>query len=169
MTVRFCFYVPLLAALALAGCTSSGPFPSLALRPGEGNIMLAEPMHPAPILPDDPALRQRVASLLAQANAGGQAFGAAYPGTVAAVSRAGAPGSDSWVSAQVALSRLETSRGDTSAALAALAQLSTDRSEEPTSAADFAAIEAAIANVGGIVQGQEAQLEQLRDRLGSGS
>lgn len=149
----------------VAGCVSQGPFPSLAPRPGEGEISFAEPVHPAPVVADDPAIRRQIIELLTQARAGDQAFAAAYDAAATAVARAGPSGSDTWVGAQEALSRLEAARGDTQAALSALDRLGTERSDRPTSLVDYAAIQAAIAEADRIAGGQNARIAALRARL----
>lgn len=149
----------------IAGCVSQGPFPSLAPRPGEGEISLAEPVHPTPVVADDDALRRQIAELLAQARAGDRAFAAAYDDAATAVARAGPSGADSWVGAQEALTRLEAARGDTPAALSALDRLGTEHSDQPTSPGDFAAIQAATAEADRIAGAQNARIAALRARL----
>lgn len=156
----------LAAALTLGGCVTQGPFPSLAPRPGEGDISIAEPQRPDVAAPNDPAVAQRVASLRAQARDGQNGFDAAYGGTAAAVAWAGGQGSDSWSAAQEALSRLEAARGATTEALAALDRLATERADVPTSRDDMASIEAATADVARLAEVQNERIAQLRRRLG---
>lgn len=153
--------------LALAACVSEGPYPSLAPRPGEGNISLAEPERPDVLVASDPALRGRVAGLRAQADEGQRAFDATYGPVASAVGRAGPIESESWIEAQQALSRLEAARGQTTSALVALDQLSTERSQTATNDGDFALIGAAIEAVSRIAGEQEARLGMLRSRLGN--
>lgn len=153
------------ASLTLAGCVAQGPFPSLAPRPGEGEISMMEPARVDPAVPDDAALRRQVAELEAQAARGQRAFASAEAATAAAVGRAGAEGSRSWTEAQQALSRLEAARGDTATAVAALDRLSTERADMPTSTADAALIAAAIAETGRISEAQQARIAALESRL----
>lgn len=158
------FMLPVLP-LALAACVSEGPYPSLAPRPGEGDISLAEPERPDIAVASDPALRQRVAALRAHADEGQRAFDAVYATAASAIGRAGPGGSESWIEAQQALSRLEAARGPTPAALVALDQLSTERSQAATNAEDFALIGTALADVTRLSEAQDARLETLRNRL----
>ncbi|MBX3562162.1 MAG: hypothetical protein KF780_10175 [Sphingomonas sp.] len=160
---------PALAAMAFAlllgGCVSQGPFPSLAPRPGEGDFTLAEPDRPAPVTADDPALRRQVETLRAGAQDGRRAFDDVYDEGHAAIGRSGVEGSDAWVEAQQALSRLEAARATTADALTQLHGLATERADLPTSRADFALIQSAIAEVEDIDQAQQARIAPLRERL----
>ena len=136
---------PLLLALVLAGCVSQGPFPSLAPRPAESEDWTEEPVRTAPAVADDPALRARAAALLDEARAGLRDFDADFGAAERAAAQAGSEGSDSWIEAQQAISRLDVARGRTGEALAGLHQLRLDREGQPTSAGDLAALDAAIA------------------------
>src|SRR3954470_24572059 len=135
MNARFPILAALLAA-GLAGWGSQGPFPSLAPRPAEREDWTEEPVHAAPVVADDAALRRRIAALLGQAREGGRAFEADLPATERAVAHPGPAESDSWVEAQQAISRLEASRGRTTDAAAELHQLRLARGAAPTSATD---------------------------------
>ncbi len=150
---------------ALGGCVSQGPFPSLAPRPGEGDFVLAEPSRPAPAVADDPALRRQVEALRADAAAGGRSFEAEYEGARAVIARSGPEGSDAWVEAQQALSRLEAARAATTEALTRLDALASARADLPTSRDDFARIEAAIGEAERIDQAQQARIVPLREAL----
>ena len=66
-----------LAFLTVCGCTIGGDYPSLAPRPVE-QLSFEEPIKVDPPVAADPALRSRVAALLARARAGDGAFEAAY-------------------------------------------------------------------------------------------
>jgi hypothetical protein len=156
----------LASALTLGGCVTQGPFPSLAPRPGEGDISIAEPQRPDTATSNDPALAQQVATLRAQAQDGQTAFDAAYGRTAAAVARAGAQGSDSWSAAQEALSRLEAARGLTIDALAAFDRLATERADLPTSRTDMASIDAAMADAARLADAQSERIAELRRRIG---
>jgi len=153
------------AALALAGCVPGDDFPSLAPRPAERDLSTEDPERPQVAVPDDPGLRAGVEALRAEAAAGERAFEAAYPAAAAAVAAAGPPESDGWVAAQQALSRLEAARARTMRALAELDRLAVAGADRPTSAADFAAIEAAIAAAGRLATGQQQRFDGLRTRL----
>ncbi len=149
------------AAALIAGCVSEGPFPSLAPRPDE-RLAIDEPVREAPQIANDSALRVRINRLLSDARAGDAAFERDYDAAVRASARAGREGSDSWIEAQQALSRVEISRGSATDAAAELHQLALARADQPTSPADQAALEAAIAQVDEIVAAQEARLNRLR-------
>jgi len=153
------------AALALVSCAVEGDFPSLAPRPAERNLSTEEPTHRAPAVADDAGLLQQVAELRGIAAEGERAFDAAYGPAEAAAGAAGPPESESWVAAQLALSRLEAAREATMRALGELDRLAVSRSDAPTSEADFAALNAAIAAVGRIAAGQQERIDLLRGRL----
>jgi len=156
----------LCAALAacLAGCVSQGPFPSLAPRPAEREDWSEEPSHAAPAVADDAALRTRIAALVAEAQAGARAFEADLPAAERATVRQAAEQSDAWIEAQQAISRLEASRGRTDEAATELHQLRLARAERPTSAADLAALDAAIGEVGAIVERQQREMDRVNRR-----
>lgn len=154
----------LLAALAgalLAGCVTEGPFPSLAPRPDE-RLAIEEPVRETPIFADDPVLRARIAGLLAEARQGDRTFDAEYGAAARTASRSGPVGSDAWIAAQLAQSRVEAARGRTAAAAAELHQLALERADQPVSAADREALDAAIAAADGLLADQQARIERLR-------
>jgi hypothetical protein len=163
MNGRFPVLAAMLAA-CLAGCVSQGPFPSLAPRPAEREDWAEEPVHAAPAAADDPALRTRIASLIAEAREGARAFAADLPAAERAATHVGAEGSDSWIEAQQAISRLQASRGKTDDAVAGLHQLRLTRSGQPTSAADLAALDAAIEEAGAIEERQQRQMDGVNRR-----
>ena len=154
-----------LAASALSACVPQGEVPSLAVRPAERDRTTLPPVRPALEVPNDAGLRQRVTGLLGDAAEGDRAFDVAFGPTEAAIARAGATASESWVEAQMALSRLEASRNDTARALVELDRLAIDRAAVPTSEEDYAAILAAIASVEAIAARQQQRLVGLRARL----
>ena len=154
-----------LAVTALAACVPQGDVPSLAVRPAERDRTTLPPVRPAVEVPSDAALRQRIAELLSAASEGDRTFDAAFGPTEAVIARAGAPASENWVEAQMALSRLEAARNDTSRALVELDRLAIDRATVPTNEADYAAILAAIASVEAISAVQQQRLDVLRARL----
>ncbi len=155
----------LAAALMLGGCVSQGPFPSLAPRPEEGIVSTAEPMRPEPAVADDAQLRARIGALVAQALEGLSAFDAAYPAAERAANAAGTDGSDSWVAAQQALSRLEAARSKTSTARAELDRIALERAGLPTSAADREILERAIREAERIAMNQQVRLDGLKARV----
>jgi hypothetical protein len=147
--------------LLLAGCVSQGPFPSLAPREGE-QLAIEEPEREAPTVADEPALRARIAALRDQAREGMRTFDGAFEGAERSAARAGAEGSDSWVEAQLALSRLEAARGRTADAAAELDRLDLERADQATSAADQALLEEAIAEAARLTANQQDRIERIR-------
>ena len=154
------FLLALLSSAPLAGCVTEGPFPSLAPRPDE-RLSIEEPVREALIVADDAALRTRVAALLGEARQGERTFDADYGAAARAMGRAGPTGSDSWIAAQQALSRVEAARGRTSDAATELHQLALERSGQATSAADRQALDDAIAEADRLVAGQQARIDRL--------
>ena len=149
--------------LLLAGCVARGDYPSLAPREGEG-LAIEEPVREAPAVPDDAQLRARIAALVEEARQGARSFGALYGEAGRAVSRAGAEGSDSWVEAQQAISRLEAARLQTGRAAVELDQLDLARADQATSADDQLVLQTAITEVGTIAADQQARIDRLRGR-----
>ena len=166
--------------ILLSGCATNGAFPSLQYReierrfsdlPRCGREACADDPDtdeqaapPAPIA-DDPALGARIGALTTQAREGQRRFAAALPLANRAAGRAGAAGSESWIEAQQELSRLESARSDTVAALAELDALAVERRAAGTSASDAARIEGALGEVRGLVEAQRAEVLRLQERL----
>jgi hypothetical protein len=156
----------ILLPLALAAaCAAPGPYPSLAPRPAEKAYANEDERQPTP-QPDDPALAREIERLVAAARGGAAEFDAALPAAEAAASAAGASGSDSWVEAQQALSRLEAARARTTAALADLDRLGVERSSAGTlSGGDGNALRAATAELQALADAQAERLRRLGERL----
>jgi hypothetical protein len=169
VSAPLCLWLP--AAAVLAGCAQEGSFPSLAQRPAELQYAAEaarEPAAPAP-LPDDPAVEQRVAALLAEARAGDAEFAQAYGAAAAAAARAGAPESDAWSEAQQALSRATTARARTTRALADLDQFAVERAATGTlSAADSERLQAATADIQALSDSQAERVGRLEASLSRG-
>lgn len=153
----------LLPALLLGGCVAQGDYPSLAPREGE-ELAIEEPVREPPAVADDTELRAGIAALVAEARGGAREFGALYGEAERAVARAGAEGSDSWIEAQQAISRLEAARLATGRAAAELDRLNLARADQATSDADQLALQAAIAEVATIAADQQARIDRLRGR-----
>ena len=158
--------LPFLAAiLCLAGCAADGPYPSLAPRAVE-----RQQADPEPVAVDaaiDPSVAARVAELRASARAGDAAFDAEINSAERAVANAGGEQSESWIEAQQALSRAQSARGPTVAALFDLDALALERARQPTAASDREQIQAAVSEVQEMAAGQARRLETLRARLGA--
>ena len=156
------FRVLVLPATALlAGCITHGPWPSLAPRPDEG-LTIEEPVREPPQIADDSALRVRINNLVAEARAGNAAFERDYDDAARTAARAGAEGSDSWMAAQQAFSRVEAARGRTGDAVAELHQLAVSRAGQPISPGDQAALEAAIDQADAVAAAQQARVNRIR-------
>jgi hypothetical protein len=167
---RVCAAAPALAAaiaaaLLAAGCTTSGEFPSLAPRAIEQEDPLAEPVRTPPVVARDPAITARAAELLGQARRGEAEFAAAVAAATAVAGRAGAPGSDSWVEGQQALSRAEAARAPATLALAELDRFLVERAALPTADDDLAAIRAALAEAERLTEAQQTRIDAARRLL----
>jgi len=157
----------ILVPLALAaGCAAPGPYPSLAPRPAEKAYADdAEERRPV-TQPDDPALAGEIDRLVAEAKAGAADFDAAFPAAQSAASAAGKAGSDSWIEAQQALSRLESARARTTAALADLDRLAVERAGAGTlGEADAQRLSAATAEIQALTDAQADRLRRLGESL----
>ncbi len=154
----------LAAALLAGGCADRGTFPSLAPRPVE-KLGFEEPVRAAPDLPADAALRQRVASLLGEAQAGQNDYAAAVGAAERAVAAAGAPEGEAWVVAHQAISRLESARRRTATAMADLDALAVERAAALTNTADKAALDAALATAVQLAEEQRRGIDALLARL----
>ena len=152
--------------VAAGGCAQQGDFPSLLPRPIEQGVTEAPEPVPVPDGPVDAALAARLAVLVAQAREGQAAFEEQLGPTRAAVASAGAAASESWIEAQVALSRLQSARTPTMTSLGELDVLAAERSRmAETSAADRAAIGAALEQVEGLALAQTAAINALNGAM----
>ncbi|QPQ55378.1 hypothetical protein IC614_01845 [Allosphingosinicella flava] len=113
----------------------------------------------------DPALRQEAGALVARAGAGQRAFDNAMPAAERAAAQAGASGSESWIAAQQAISRLEAARAQTVEALALLDRLAVQRSALPTNPDDFRTIVDAAEKAGALATAQQDAIDRLRARI----
>jgi len=157
----------ILIPLALAaGCAAPGPYPSLAPRPAEKAYADdAEERKPTP-QPDDPALAGEIDRLLAAGKAGAAEFDSALPAAQSAASRAGAAGSDAWIEAQQALSRLEAARARTTAAVADLDRLAVERAGAGRlGSGDSERLRAATAELQALTDSQADRLQRLGESL----
>lgn len=156
----------LLTVALAAGCAAEGDFPSLAPRPIERQLAQADIERPAAAVPDDPSIAERVQGFVAEARRGQAEFEAALPAARAAVGRAGAAGSESWVEAQQAVSRVEAARATITRALAELdAFASAATNGRRLSEADRTRLTGAVADVQAIADRQHRQLVELQERL----
>ena len=156
--------LPLLAACA--ACAARGPYPSLEPRPAEALYASGDPVAPAPVHPDRPEVAQTVAGLLSEGRTGDGAFEEALAAARPLAQRAGGYGSESWVAAQQALSRVEAARAATIRALADLDSFAVrEAAAGPLSAADYERLTVATAELQRLANDQQMRLNALRTAL----
>jgi hypothetical protein len=169
MLCRPISFLPPLAALSLAACASgaSGDYPSLAKRPIEDRFAVVEtvPLAPPGPLPAD--LAGRLERWRSDADAAAAAFTALRGETEAAVTaaRGAAPGSEAWVVAQQALSRLTVARGPLTVALGDIDALYVAR-QDGDAIDGLPDIVALRDDLAAQLAEQDAVLEGLTGRLG---
>jgi hypothetical protein len=161
-------FLPLLtiSALSLSGCAASGPYPSLAPRPIEQAAAAQPATVPMVVIaPSDPARVARVRALVNKAEAGVAGFNTALSAAQQAVGGGKAKGSDGWISAQVAVSRLERMRETAGGVLSDLTVEQRTLLMGPESD-DKAMLEAAFNQVAAIDQSQSDSVRALLSKLG---
>lgn len=162
--------LPALAALALAtaplaACTvANDGYPSLLPRPIESRDE-AEPVRPDPVAVPDAALDARIAQKREAAATAARRFqeAAASAESRVAVARGVAEGSESWVAAQTALAELDSIRGETVQLVSDLEEEASQRAQAGTPA--YPALDAAIAEIGGMAANQAERSKALEDAL----
>lgn len=159
-------------ALGLSACSTAGSYPSLSYRAVERFAMpaAAEPTPPPVQLPPPTAdLTTRIDGLVAAARDADKQFAAKRPAADRAVAAAARSSrtSDAWISAQVAVAALQSSRDSAVAALADLDSLYADaRQAEPVDESPSAlAIDTARSQVQGLVNTQNDVITGLDARL----
>ncbi len=153
----------------LAACSApSGAYPSLAPRAAEA----IDPRVPIPsevvVGPADANLSAHLAALIDQAQAGDAAFADAAANAERLAASAGSTQSESWVTAQQALSAAQAARGPTTRALGDIDGLAASALEQRGGipAGNLAAIQAAAARVSEIDRRQSERIEAIEARLG---
>ena len=158
-----------LSALAVGGCAApGGPPPSLQPRAAEG-IDPRLPVVPAKAPPPlSQALAGQLAGLVQQARGGDAKFGSVAAEAERLAGSAGAPRSESWISAQEALSAASAARFATTQALADIDALGATmlQAKGTIGPVDLAAIQAAANAVGWLDRAQAARLAAISRRLG---
>ncbi|MBV1691163.1 hypothetical protein KRR38_26650 [Novosphingobium sp. G106] len=166
--------VPLVLVATLSACAAANDYPSLARRPVERQSGSARPVTPEtpppPPAPASPVLTTRLAQLVDQARDAHQRFGAkrANAERLVASGGSGAPGSEGWSVATVALSDLESARSDAMVALAELDQLYTSESIAASETGNHASVDAIVAardQVTALVGDEDTVLASLRGRM----
>lgn len=158
-----------IAALTLAGCSyPGGPPPSLAPRAAEAIDPRAPVVRPMNDRPVDPALAGRLAGLVAQARNGDAAFQPAAVEAERLSATAGAAQSESWISAQQALTAAIAARGPTVAAIGDIDALGANKLQIQggLAPADLAAIQSAGAEVSALDNREAAAIKAIQGRLG---
>ena len=151
------------ATLLLAGCAAHGPFPSLAPREAERIYAAGDPLQTTPEAPDRAGLASRISGFLAAAAEGEAAFNRALAAARPLAARAGSRGSESWLAAQQAISRVEAARAATTRALGDLDQFAAEQARQgPLSTSDFARLTEATARLQAQADSQRQKVEQLR-------
>ncbi len=149
----------LAALLVLGGCAAAADHPSLAPRPIEK--IMAQPATPE-IAPNEPApaADARIAPLLAAARDGDARFTDQVAATRALAAAAGgaAAGSEAWVQAEQAITRLDALRAPVTKPLAELDALVLAGVRDPSLAS-------ANAEVDMIDARESAEVDQIRSRL----
>lgn len=153
----------LLATLSACHAATSRTEPSLARRAAEA----IDPRLPVTVevdnRPADAGLVARIDGLLSEARASANAFAAAEPSVRAAAVAAGAPQSESWIAAQLALSELERTRAPFTRVFAEIDELrSASARGGRASPADVAALEAAATELRGLEERQAEALDSIR-------
>jgi hypothetical protein len=154
----------------LAACsTSQGTAPSLAPRAAEAIDPRVPVNNPVRYGPVTAGLAAHLAALLEQAQSGNAAFNDAAASAERAASAAGPPKSESWITAQQALSAAQSARGPTTRALSDIDGLGSTAlaTKGGLSAADLNAIRSAAARVAEIDRAQAERIRALEARLGS--
>jgi hypothetical protein len=171
----------LLLPLGIAACSTSGGYPSLALRDverpaepgaarpgGSATPATGDAAPEAPALPPASAdLVTRLAGLVKVAQEADQRFQTNRPAAERAIAASGSLGSDSWSTASVALATLESSRSSGMTALAELDTLYADaRDAAPVGESPaVTAIGTARTQVAALLDAQDAVLASLSRRL----
>ena len=146
---------------------TSSPEPSLAPRAAEAIDPRVPIQSEIPSGTLDPGLAARLSALVAAARSAAPAFEARQAEADRLAAAAGANGSESWIAAEQALSRLIEQHGTTTRAAADIDALAASRleSQKWIAPADREAIEAAAAELSALNALQSQAIDQLQARL----
>ena len=154
-------------ALLAAACAPPGPYPSLEPRPIEKALAGTDEEPKEAVPADDSGLPARIASLMAEVRRGQNEFDAALPSARAAAQRAGAVESESWIEAQLALSRLEAAGALSGKAVADIDALAlAEEQSRRLSPGDLARLREASAAAQAVVDRQAAELARIQGQVG---
>lgn len=161
-------FAPAIAcSLLLAGCASVADAPSLARRPAEA----IDPRLPIPdrsaALPADPALAAALRRIADPAFARAPAVDAAIGRADALAGSAGAPGSESWISAQQALSAAVAAQAPITRAIGDFDEAVADRIRSGARLVpqDLAAVRAISADLAALDRRQRDAIAAVQARL----
>ena len=160
----------LMPMLFLAACSSAGgPYPSLQPRAAEAIDPRLQPVRPMNDRPVSASLAAQLAALVDQARGGDAAFAPAAANAERLAASAGAPRSEGWMEAQVALSAAVAARSTTATAQADIDALGAKLLQTQGGIApnDLAAIDSASAEVAAIARRQADRVAAIQRRLGS--
>ncbi|EJL24122.1 hypothetical protein [Novosphingobium sp. AP12] len=165
-------FLALLLPFGMAACSTSGSYPSLAVRDvervGGSGTPAADEAPAVPALPPASAdLVTKLKGLVNVAEAADRQFQTNRTAAQRAVAAAGSEGSDSWSAASVALAKLESSRSSGMGALAELDLLYAEaRSTAPLDESPSAtAIGGARSQVAALLDAQDKVIAELSTRL----
>ncbi len=161
---------PLLVLLfVVSGCSTPGsPYPSLQPRAAELIDPRLQPTRPINDRPVSPTLAKQLAGLVDEARNGEQAFAPLIADAERLASSAGARQSESWISAQEALSAAIAARKPTALAQADIDALGATALQVQGGLApnDLKAIERAATEVSMIARQQTDRVDAIQRRLG---
>ncbi|MEJ5978628.1 hypothetical protein WG901_18390 [Novosphingobium sp. PS1R-30] len=167
-------FLPLVLIASLTACAAATDYPSLERRSAERVTGSAAPVTPEtpppPPEPASPQLTTRLAQLVEQARSAHQRFASRRANTqrLVAAGGNGAPGSESWSVATIALSDLESARSDAMLSLAELDQLYASESIAAAESGNRQAIDAIASardQVTTLVGEEDQILATLRSRV----
>ena len=154
--------------LLLTACSSSsGPYPSLQPRTAEAIDPRIQPVRPINDRPVSPSLAARLAALVEQARSGEAAFAPEAANAERLAGAAGAPQSESWITAQEALTAAIAARAPTATALGDIDTLAGTalQTQGGIAPSDLQAIQRAAAEVSAIANGQAGRIAVIQKRL----
>jgi hypothetical protein len=158
-----------LAAMTLGACSSTGgPYPSLQPRAGEAidpRLPVARPTNDRPVTA---SLASRLTELVSQARGGEPAFDASASAAERLAGAAGPAQSESWITAEEALTAAIAARKPVASALGDIDALGATALQKQGGLApnDLAAIQRASANVATIDSRQAERIDAIQRRLG---
>ena len=164
--MRSLLFVPL---LLLTACSSAGgPYPSLQPRAAEAIDPRLQPVRPMNDRPVTRELASQLAALVDQARSGQAAFEPAASNAQRLAAAAGAPQTEGWIAAQVALSAAIAARNPTALAQADIDALGAAALQKQGGIApnDLKAIEDAARQVASIARSQTDRIAAVQRRLG---